>query len=638
MEELMHFERNDRGESYAPRIPRRTPDRTRPPRVDLLNPPGASSPAALAAVPSVLGTFALVLVLLLLGGCSDVDLTPPVDPVSVVDVLAPVPSVELGDTVRLVARARNAAGVEVPGRAFGWSSSDTLVARVSHSGLVTGVGAGSARIRATTAGRTGEVEIGVTVTPPEPPPPPPAPELATITPAQVLERTGAVDLALEGVHFRSTSRALWNGIPLATTFVNEGLLVARVPDTFTGQPLEAGITVETVLDFGVPPLPPSAIRTFRVTPRPVASLTLRVAGNHLFRGQALEDEVEVRNDLGERVFGPGLGVEVTNTTVANWDWMGQLRGRVIGSTVLRYRFGSLVAEAPITVSAPPVGTLVVEARPEGTSELFRMVFDRTGLQPLRIERILPMGTRAGEPALSPDGQRVAFAGTASDGTVNIWTVNLDGTGLRRLTDDGFRADQPAWSPDGTRIAFRTFRRGGPELWVMRADGSDPRPVVEAAWMAAEMNQDPTWSPDGTRLLFSRRGPQQLELWSVRVDGTLPAAPGRFLTVPGHDLRHPSWQADGNLVAFEARNTQSGVVLPLLAFGHSSELLYPLNALPEGLGGPALLGGDWIALVGPGGMPGSTVPTLHVRELNGFRVSIPFPTWMGRVMAVAAPRY
>jgi len=57
-----------------------------------------------------------------------------------------------------------------------------------------------------------------------------------------------------------------------------------------------------------------------------------------------------------------------------------------------------------------------------------------------------------------------------DNFQDVWSINADGTGLRRLTRSPDPEFQPAWSPDGRFIAYRREPNGNPQLWVMNADG------------------------------------------------------------------------------------------------------------------------------------------------------------------------
>ncbi|HEY2373569.1 MAG TPA: hypothetical protein VGH82_13685 [Gaiellaceae bacterium] len=79
-----------------------------------------------------------------------------------------------------------------------------------------------------------------------------------------------------------------------------------------------------------------------------------------------------------------------------------------------------------------------------------------------------------DPAFSPGGQRIAFARLG----VGIFTMNPDGTGLRRLTTGG-RDSYPAWAPTGARIAF--VRPVGPEwrLFVLSTSGGTPHMLGKA---------------------------------------------------------------------------------------------------------------------------------------------------------------
>ena len=73
---------------------------------------------------------------------------------------------------------------------------------------------------------------------------------------------------------------------------------------------------------------------------------------------------------------------------------------------------------------------------------------------------------------SSSGNRSSLSGRiAFDNFDDVWTVDVDGTDLTRLTHSPAPDFDPSWSPDGTQIAFRSERSGEPEIWVMSADGT-----------------------------------------------------------------------------------------------------------------------------------------------------------------------
>jgi TolB protein len=90
------------------------------------------------------------------------------------------------------------------------------------------------------------------------------------------------------------------------------------------------------------------------------------------------------------------------------------------------------------------------------------------------------------PIWSPDGRRLAFVRRQHDHW-EVYAVNADGTNPARLTDTPIQPTgslgnsvSPAWSPDGQYIAFLTDRTGRWEIWVMRADGSQQKPLFQKA--------------------------------------------------------------------------------------------------------------------------------------------------------------
>ncbi len=88
-------------------------------------------------------------------------------------------------------------------------------------------------------------------------------------------------------------------------------------------------------------------------------------------------------------------------------------------------------------------------------------------------RLLADDATAAAPAGSPDSQSVAFM-SQRDGNWEVYRVNLDGTGLTRLTNNGANDGLPVWSPDGKSVAFVSNRGGGWAVWAMNADGSNQR--------------------------------------------------------------------------------------------------------------------------------------------------------------------
>jgi Tol biopolymer transport system component len=65
-----------------------------------------------------------------------------------------------------------------------------------------------------------------------------------------------------------------------------------------------------------------------------------------------------------------------------------------------------------------------------------------------------------------------------DGNWEVYIMGIDGSGVKRLTNDSAHDGLPTWSPDGKTIAFVSNRSGAWAIWAMNADGSGQRKLFD----------------------------------------------------------------------------------------------------------------------------------------------------------------
>jgi TolB protein len=190
--------------------------------------------------------------------------------------------------------------------------------------------------------------------------------------------------------------------------------------------------------------------------------------------------------------------------------------------------------------------------------------DGSGLQELM---------RGTSPSWSPDGRRMAFLRwSGASGRVGVYVVNADGSGEQRLTRS--IGGQPFWSPAGRRIAFANRQKSSSggyvhpyrfDIYVMNTNGSGLRRLAPTSF-----DTDPVWSHDGGKIAYVRA----YDIWLMNADGT---GQRKLTSGAGRDLL-PSWSPDGRKIAFERRlGNREG-----RRHGASSFDIYVVNADGSGL--------------------------------------------------------
>lgn len=185
-----------------------------------------------------------------------------------------------------------------------------------------------------------------------------------------------------------------------------------------------------------------------------------------------------------------------------------------------------------------------------------------------------------QPRFSPDGKQIAFTSDRAGGD-NIWVVDADGANPKQVTKESFRLlNAPAWSPDGQYIVARkhfTSRRslGAGEMWLYHVTGGDGLQMTEKPNEQKDVNE-PIFSPDGKYLYYSRdatpggtfeysKDPND-EIYAVfRLDRETGDVE-KYIGGPGGAVR-PTPSPDGKRIAFVRRvRYQSTLFLKDVASG------------------------------------------------------------------------
>lgn len=502
--------------------------------------------------------FSLALAALLIACGEPSNVSAPPDsplPVRAVDVQATSTQLIVGSTMQLTATPKDAAGRPLV-RPTTWQSLSPSVATVSELGLVLAVAPGNVTIQASSEGVAGRATISIVAIPVH---------AVNVTPDTVTLETGAnyllsaVATDEHGVELPDREKQWTSLNPQVATVDAAGRLTA----------IAEGFAVVRATVEGV-----SAEARIFVRPIAVDRVVLSETSLELEIGDVAMLSARVLAASGAELTGRLVYWGSSEPSVVSVASNGRLEAHSSGTVTLTVASEGRETHATVKVDIPPTQSLIFDRTSPAGQQIF--VRDRLG----NLTR-MNAGNVSSQPAPSPDGRRFAFVVVQIDQTTrelqhDLYVVDRDGLNIRWLTRMSGAESEPAWSPDGTKIAYAgsSSNGGDQDIYVVNVDGTNVVNLTPNTPMSIDLS--PAWSPDGKTIAYASIAPVGgSHIYIMNADGS-----GRRRLDQGATLnaRHPTWSPDGASIAWsrsiQGSTTGMDIVIANLAGVEQSVLALP----------------------------------------------------------------
>lgn len=263
-----------------------------------------------------------------------------------------------------------------------------------------------------------------------------------------------------------------------------------------------------------------------------------------------------------------------------------------------------------TITPSPTSTLTDVPTPTvtplgGGPGQIAFASDRTGIPQIYIRNVDGTGMRqvtdeidgACQPDWSPDGLRIVYVSpcrTRQDDYrgSSLFVINTDGTGKISLPTSPGGDFEPDWSPDGKKIAFTSFRDGYYEIYAINME-SNPLYQVDRltnaqAISASSYARQPAWSPFSSQIAYVLKRVGVTQIWFTTGQPAITTSkPNELLvltTNSGTNDFLPVWSPDGEYIAFNQSNLDGTAPAWLMRIRYEDRnnklaVQVPLNILP-----------------------------------------------------------
>lgn len=197
------------------------------------------------------------------------------------------------------------------------------------------------------------------------------------------------------------------------------------------------------------------------------------------------------------------------------------------------------------------GILILSINEGGYQHLF--AFQQQGMP---LTRLTNENSQDIHPAISPDGQWVAFSSNRS-GYWEIYRLSLINGSVHQITVSKQYDGNPSWSPDGKWLVYESYQehaeKSNLDLFIQPIDGSQA-PIQLTNHLAAD--HSPDWSPGGRQIAFISTRSGQNDVWIADLD----QVDERFVNIShsqNSQEQYPRWSHNGYQIAWSAR-TKDGM--------------------------------------------------------------------------------